>query len=113
MFDEINGMPLHPLIMHRFHPLPPDRPAELRARLRSVLEGAAAGESTRDAALASLAGASGLLDSGRGASRGDSAALGAAARAVDATAAGEVLSVVESALLAATARRPEPQGTFA
>ena len=83
---------LHPLIMHRFHPLSADRPAELRARLRSILEGAATAATPHEVALASLAEATRLP----GVRRGEPAPP-----ALDVADAGQVLSVVYAALVAA------------
>ena len=97
----IERRPLHPLIMHRFHPVPPDRPAELRAGLRSILEGAATPQTAHDAALASLAAATGLGASGLGK---------AGPCKPGATGAGEVLSVVHPALVSATRTRREAHG---
>jgi hypothetical protein len=87
---------LHPLIMHRFHPLPPGRPAEHRARLRSLLH-RGSGATPRDAALAALAGAAGLLRTGADGSDAASPRDGAT-RALGATAAGQVLAAVHAAL---------------
>lgn len=99
---------LHPLIMHRFHPQPPGRPAERRARLRSVLGGTSRG-APREAALAALAGATGLLRIGRGGFSDVETELDSAARALGPTAAAEVLAAVHPTLAACGRRRPEGQ----
>ena len=53
---------LHPLLMHRFHPVPPTRAIALRSRLSSILEAPSPGSvATREAALAALTAATGCL----------------------------------------------------
>ena len=94
---------LHPLIMHRFHPVSPERPALVRARLRSILEGAAKA-TPHEAALACLAEATRLP----GVTRGEPAPC-----AFDPTAAGQVLSAVHAALVSATLGRREAERAHA
>ena len=94
---------LHPLIMHRFHPVSPERPAQVRARLRSILEGATT-TTPHEAALASLAEAIRLPR----VTRGESTPC-----AFDATAAGQVLSVAHAALASTTLGRREAHGAHA
>ena len=90
---------LHPLIMHRFHPVARGGPAELRARLGSLTDEDSAAATPRERALAALAGATGLL-------RGGPAEFTEAFDAWEiATQAGQVVSAAGPALLAVTRRR--------
>lgn len=103
---------LHPLIMHRFHPLPPGRPAERRARLRRVL-GGGWDVSPWDAAPAVLAGAVGVLQMGREWAFDLSRELEGACRAIGRPAAGELLGAVALALTSSTGRRRSEQASHA
>ena len=97
----IERRPLHPLLMHRFHPVPPSRAAALRARLGALAGGAWDDARPRDLALASLAATVGLLGTGRaGAAHafpGRTDVLGA----IDDRRMLELLSVVGTALVSA------------
>ncbi len=99
----IERRPLHPLLMHRFHPAPDARPAELRRGLGAILEGARPAATYRDTALATLAEATGLLPGTRGPSRHARGAVDTACLHMAGNRAGHVLSVVHPALVAATA----------
>ncbi len=105
----IERRPLHPLLMHRFHPVPGARPPELRRRLWAILEGARPAATYRDTALAALAEATGLAPATRGPSGHARGAVDTASLLQGRSRAGDVLSVVHPALVAATAGAERPK----
>lgn len=97
---------LHPLIMHRFHPVPAGASADHRALLRSILAGERQAV-PRELALASLAAAAGVLREGGRALADSRPAPSGALRTLDAIV-GEVMAAVRPPLSAcAQGRRPE------
>ena len=96
----IERRPLHPLLMHRFHPVPPSRAAALRARMAAAAGGARGDAGPRVVALASRA-AAGLLGATRAGAAHACAGLTDTLRATGEGRAFEALLVVTSALVSA------------